>query len=190
MPWAFSLEPLTSLNAYDRPPQIWWRERDTNGRPEEEDCRAASGAVACRLPSEDPDRAGLRCCHRDRARSCREPVAPPGKQGAAEARRHPAGVQLQAARRIQQDGAVEPGPPEAWRHLRLGRQPRAGRGAGRETPGVQGVDRDAGHDAAGQGRCGALAWRRGGADGRELLRRPPARPRTRNSPQPDVRSPV
>ena len=40
----------------------------------------------------------------------------------------------------------------ARRDLRLGRQPRPGRGAGRQTPGLQGHDRDAGDDPAAQDR--------------------------------------
>ena len=59
-----------------------------------------------------------------------EPVAPPGQPGAAQARGHAVGLQLQAARRLQQDGPPGARGAAARRHLRLGRQPRAGRRAG------------------------------------------------------------
>jgi hypothetical protein len=51
----------------------------------------------------------------------------------ARARGPAAGVQLRAARRLQQDGAPHAGAARQRRDLRLGRQPRAGRGARRRS---------------------------------------------------------
>ena len=83
------------------------------------------------LPAEDPDRAGLRRRRRDAARAGAQPVAPARQPRAAQARGQAAGVQLQAARRLQQDGAPGAGATGARRDLRVGRQPRPGRGAER-----------------------------------------------------------
>ena len=88
-----------------------------------------------------------------------------------------AGVQLQAARRVQQDGASVARAARARRDLRVGRQPRAGRGAGRAQARLPRRDRDAGDDAAGEDRRGAGAGRRGRAARRQLFRRLRARAR-------------
>ena len=62
----------------------------------------------------------------------------------AQARGHPAGLQLQAARRLQQDGAaLAPTQLRARRHLRVGGQPRAGRRPRRAAARLPGGDRHA-----------------------------------------------
>ena len=93
------------------------------------------------------------------ARPGAQPVAPPGQPGAAQARGPAVGVQLQAARRLQQDGAPAGRAAGARRDLRLGRQPCAGRGAERAQARLPGGDRDAGDHAAAEGRRGACAGR-------------------------------
>ena len=95
--------------------------------------------------------------------------------GPAQARGQPAGVQLQAARRLQQDGAPERRAAQARRDLRLGRQPRAGRGARRTAARLPRAGRDAGDHAAAEDRRGACARRRGRAARRQLLGRLSAR---------------
>ena len=78
--------------------------------------------------------------------------APARQPGPAEARGHAAGVQVQAARRLQQDGATRRRQRPTRRDRRVGRQPRAGRRARRPEARLQGDHRDAGHHAADQGR--------------------------------------
>ena len=82
-----------------------------------------------RLPEENPDGARLRRGRRIGAGAGPHPEPAAAQQGAAQARGPAAGVQLQAARRLQQDGAAERRAAAKGRDLRLGRQPRAGRGA-------------------------------------------------------------
>ena len=150
----------------------------------------AAPARPVRLPAEDPQRARLRRRHRDRARPGAQPVAAPGQPRAAQARGPAVGVQLQAARRLQQDGAPAARATGARRDLRLGRQPCAGRGAERAQARLQGGDRDAGDHAAAEGRRGARAGRRGRAARRQLLRRLRARAGTREVPGPELRAPL
>ena len=64
---------------------------------------------ADRLPAEDPDRQGLRRRHRVGARPGADAVASPLQSRAAEARGPAAGVFVQVARRLQQDGASDAG---------------------------------------------------------------------------------
>jgi hypothetical protein len=64
-----------------------------------------------------------------------------------QARGHAAGVQLQAARRLQQDRPPDAGAAQARRDLRLGRQPRPGRGAVGAEARHPCRDRDADHHA-------------------------------------------
>ena len=98
--------------------------------------------------------------------------APTGQHGAAQARGPAAGLQLQAARRLQQDGAPErPSSSPTRRDLRLGRQPCPGRGARRPQAGRARRGRDAGDHAAAQGRRGARARRRSASARRQLFRR-------------------
>ena len=78
---------------------------------------------------------------------------------AAEARGPAAGVLVQAARRLQQDGAPDAGRARARRHRRVGRQSRAGRRARRAAARLRRDDRHAGHDAADQDRGGGGARR-------------------------------
>ena len=70
---------------------------------------------------------------------------------------------------------------QARRDLRLGRQPRAGRGAERQAARLHGGDRDAGDDARAQDRRRARARRRSRAARRQLLRRLRACARTRDA---------
>ena len=81
-------------------------------------------------------------------------VAAARQSRAAEARGPAAGVLVQAARRLQQDGAPARGRARARRHRRVGRQPRAGRCARRAAARLRCDDRHAGHDAAHQDRRG------------------------------------
>ena len=77
------------------------------------DCpRSRRTAMADRLPAEDPDRQGLRRRDRDAARPRADAVARARQPRAAEARGPAAGVLVQAARRLQQDGAPV-APPSA-----------------------------------------------------------------------------
>ena len=142
-----------------------------------------------RLPAEDPDRARLRRRHRIAARAGEESFAPPGQPGVAETGRHPTRLQLQAAGGLQQDVGPECRPAQAGRDLRIRRQPRTRGGTRRPSPGLQGPDRDAGDHTEAQDRRGTRARRRGGAARRELLRRLPARPRTRAQATADLRPP-
>ncbi len=79
-------------------------------------------------------------------------VAAPRQSRVAEARGSAVGVFVQAARRLQQDGAHERGRARAGRHRGVGRQSCAGRGARRAAARLRRDDRDAGHDAADQDR--------------------------------------
>ena len=88
-----------------------------------------------------------------RRRSCRRGSA----TASAQARGPAAGVLVQVARRLQQDGAAAAARAKRGVICRLGRQPCAGRGAGRAAARLPGGDRDADHHAAGQGRRGARA---------------------------------
>ena len=99
------------------------------------------------------------------------PVPAAGQRGPAQARGPAAGLQLQAARRLQQDRAPARGRVGARHHHRERRQPLAGRGVlGPEARAPRG-HRDAADDAADQGGRGALDGRRGGAVRRQLRRR-------------------
>ena len=118
---------------------------------------------ARRLPPEDPDREGLRRRDRVAARSRARAVAPARQPHPAEARGPAAGVLLQAAGRVQQDGAAVAGRTCARRHRRFRRQSCAGRGAGRAETQLHGDDRDAGDHAAHQDRRGRGARREGRA---------------------------
>ena len=134
-------------------------------------------AGARRLPAEDPDGARLRRRDRVGARRRAALSARLGNQVLLQARGHAAGVQLQAARRLQQDGAPLDGGAGARRDLRLGGQPCAGRRARRARARLQGAGRHADDHALAQGRGGARPRRRGRAARRQLLRR--LRPRAR-----------
>ena len=115
------------------------------------------------LPAQDPLGPGVRRGPRVGAAAGAQPVATAGQPRAAQARGPAGRVQLQAARRLQQDGAPAAGPAQAGRDLRLGRQPRPGRGAGRAQAGLPGGDRDARDHPPREGRRRADAGRRGGA---------------------------
>ena len=132
---------------------------------------------AHRLPAEDPDRQGLRRRDRVAARARADAVAAPRQPRAAEARGPAAGVLVQAARRVQQDGAPVAGRARARRDRGLRRQSRAGRRARRAEARLQGDDRDAGDDAAHQDRRGRGARRQGRAARRLVQRRLRARAR-------------
>ena len=106
-----------------------------------------------RLSAENHDRAGLRCCDRVAARSCVHTLAAPPQPGAVEARRPAARVLVQAARCVQQNGAVGAGGARERRDCGVGRQPRAGCRAGSAAAGLQGNHRDAGDHAPHQD-CG------------------------------------
>ena len=93
-----------------------------------------------------------------------------GKRHSAQARGHAAGVLVQAAWRLQQDGQSPGGGAQARRHLRLGRQSRAGRGLCRAEARLSRGDRHAGYHAAHQDRCRGGA-RRPRSAARRLLRR-------------------
>ena len=114
------------------------------------------------------------------------------QHGAAQARGPAAGLQLQAARRLQQDGA-----PLARRSCSAAssaRRPATTRRASRSArtgSAARAVDRDAGDHAAGQGRRRARARRRGRAARRQLLRRLRARASSSQTrARPDVRPSV
>ena len=111
--------------------------------------------------------------------------------GAAQARGPAAGVQLQAARRLQQDGAtLSPEQLAQRRDLRVGRQPCPRRRAGRAQAGRARGGRDAGDHAAAQDRRGARARRRSAAARRQLFRRLRARARAAEAARPDLRAPL
>ena len=135
----------------------------------------ASHRHAHRLPAEDPDREGLRRRDRVAARPGADAVAAPRQSRAAEARGPAAGVLVQAARRLQQDGAPVAGRARARRDRRVGGQPRAGRRARGAAARLQGDDRDAGDHAAHQDRGGRGARRDGRAARRLLLATPTRR---------------
>ena len=124
--------------AWRRPPASQRRSR-----------RLRSQAGARRLPAEDPDRARLRRRDRDRRSSRRRSLSAPARQpGAAQARGHAAGVQLQAARRLQQDGAPVAG--RSWRAASSAPRPATTRRAWRSRAtrlGCQALDRHAGDHA-------------------------------------------
>ena len=123
-------------------------------------CPAPVGLSSCtchdpaphprRLPQENPDCPRVRRGGGVGAGARQEPQPPPAQQGTPEARRPAARVQLQVAGRLQQDGAPHARAAAARRDLRLGRQPRPGRGHERPPTGHARRDRDAHHHAAAQ----------------------------------------
>ena len=125
------------------------------------------------------------------ARARAAPVRAPGQHGAAQARGPAAGVQLQAARRLQQDGA-----PERRRSCRRGVICAS---AGNHAQGVALSAQTLGCTAvivmpvttpAAEDRRRARARRRGRAARRQLLRCLRARARARARTRPDLRAPV
>lgn len=126
-----------------------------------------------RLPEENPHRARLRRRTRDGTRTGPQPVDTAAQPHLPEARGQPAGVLVQAARRVQQDGAHSGRRAHARRDHRVRRQPCAGRRVLGGAHGREGGDRRAGHDAAGEGRRSARARRpeRRGDPGRRVVQR-------------------
>ena len=192
MPWAFS---LPDRGRGESTTDGMMRRRNSSRHPEEtamagprrsptkraakppRAARPVAGPV--RLPAEDPDRPRLRRGDRDRRWNRRASLSrAPGQPRSAQARGHAAGVQLQAARRLQQDGAPErrAAGRAASSAPRPATMPRASRWR-RERLGCRARDRDAGDDAEAEGRRRARARRRGRAARRQLLRRLPARAR-------------
>src|ERR1700694_3757195 len=146
--------------------------------------RVAKGAALDeerRLPGKDPHREGLRRGDREPARAGERHLAAHGQPYPAQARGQAAGVLVQAARLVQQDGPPHAGEARARRHLRERGQPRAGRGARRPEAQREGDGRDARDHAAHQGDGGFLARREGRAPRRQLPRRLPARTRSRTA---------
>ncbi len=101
----------------------------------------------------------------------RPPVAPAAEPGPAQARGSAAGLQLQAARRLQPDRAPVRRRARARRHRGQRRQPRAGRRLRGPPSRPARAHRHAADDAGDQGRGGARARRRSGAGRRQLRRR-------------------
>ncbi len=116
-----------------------------------------------------------------------------GQRCLPQARRQSAGLLVQGARRLQQDGASAGRGARARCDHRVGGQPCAGcRAIGRAHE-REGRDRDAGHDAPGQDRRGTHARRQRGRDravGRIVFRCLSARCRDPARTRPDLRPSV
>ncbi|KAF1858237.1 hypothetical protein Lal_00014737 [Lupinus albus] len=112
-----------------------------------------------RLPQENPHRARLRRGRRNPAGIRPQPVEAHRQQDLPEARGHAERLQLQAARRLQQDGEPVGVATETGRDLRIGRQPRAGRRHVGGPPELPRRDRDADHHAQRESGCRARVRR-------------------------------
>ena len=129
------------------------------------------------LPAEDPHREGLRRRDRVGARARAGVVAPARQPRSPEARGPAERLLLQAARRVQQDGAPHGRGARARRDRGVRGQPRAGRRARRADARLRGDDRRARDHAAHQDRRGRGARRQGRAARRLVQRRLRARAR-------------
>ena len=102
---------------------------------------------------EDPRFARLRHRRRDAAPGCPEHIGALGPSGRPEAGGSAAGLLVQAARRLQQDGAVVGEGPSTGSRGRVGGQPRPGRRARGAEARYQVAHRDGPQHPQHQGRC-------------------------------------
>ena len=140
-----------------------------------------------RLPGGDPQRERLRRRDRDAAAGGAAPVGAARQPAAPEAGRPPARLLVQAPRRVQQDVPPAEGSAASRRRRGIRRQPRPGRRARGAAARHDGDDRDAGDDAADQGRLGHRARCDRRARGRLVRRRLRRGDAHHAPPQADVR---
>src|SRR3954447_2750627 len=106
--WAFEGGPIGAVGeaaAYDALPQLSAGRDPNRHGPFRAQEHAEASAGARGLPPENSHCAGLRRRHRVAARSGTSALNATRQPDLLQARGHPGGVQLQAARRVQQDGA-------------------------------------------------------------------------------------
>ena len=141
-------------------------------------------------PARHPQEPRLRRCARDAARARPAVVAQARERGAAQARRLPTSVQLQAARRLQQDRALAGRSALARDHHRERGQPLPGRRFFRTEVWTSRGDRHAPDHAADQGGSGARDGGRGRAGWRQLYGRPGTLRRHGGRDRADVHPPL
>jgi threonine dehydratase len=182
MPWAFFWRrfapPRPARGRMMRRPRTMAAEDDAHGHgPDEEDPAAPPAPLARRLPAEDPDRARLRRGHRTPLEVARSLSKRLGNQVLLKREDTQPVFSFKLRGAYNKMAHLSPAQLQARRDLRLGRQPRAGRGARRAALGCKAVIVMPVTTPQAQGRRGARARRRGRAARRQLLRRLRARAR-------------